>query len=82
MRRDWKRMSSNWGWNGHRLRGRVGHKQERQRHGGRKPPVEWQPWKALEITLAYARMKRAEADERRTGRATGDLIRTQVQWNY
>lgn len=44
--------------------------------------LEWQPWKALEITLAYARMKRAEADERRTGRATGDLIRTQVQWNY
>ena len=44
--------------------------------------LEWQPWKALEITLAYARMKRAEADERRMGRATGDLIRTQVQWNY
>lgn len=44
--------------------------------------LEWQPWKALEITLAYARMKRAEADERRTGRASGDLIRTQVQWNY
>ncbi|MBJ7443562.1 MAG: porin [Sphingobium sp.] len=44
--------------------------------------VEWQPWKALEFTFAYARMKRAEADERRTGRAEGDLIRTQVQWNY
>ena len=44
--------------------------------------VEWQPWKALEFTIAYARMKRAEADERRTGRAEGDLIRTQVQWNY
>ena len=44
--------------------------------------VEWQPWKALEVTIAYARMKRAEADERRTGRAQGDLIRTQVQWNY
>ena len=44
--------------------------------------LEWQPWKALEFTFAYARMKRAEADERRTGRATGDLIRTQVQWNY
>ncbi|MDO7833984.1 porin [Sphingobium sp. HBC34] len=44
--------------------------------------LEWQPWKALEVTLAYARMKRAEADERRTGRAEGDLIRTQVQWNY
>lgn len=44
--------------------------------------LEWQPWKALEITMAYARMKRAEADERRTGRAEGHLIRTQVQWNY
>ncbi|WP_088183334.1 porin [Sphingobium sp. Z007] len=44
--------------------------------------VEWQPWKAFEVTVAYARMKRAEADERRTGRAEGDLIRTQVQWNY
>lgn len=44
--------------------------------------LEWQPWKALEITMAYARMKRTEADERRTGRAEGDLIRTQVQWNY
>ncbi|MEJ5978494.1 porin [Novosphingobium sp. PS1R-30] len=44
--------------------------------------VEWQPWKALELTVAYAKMKRSEADERRTGRAEGDLIRTQVQWNY
>jgi len=44
--------------------------------------IEWQPWKALEFTFAYARMKRAEADERRTGRAEGNLIRTQVQWNY
>jgi phosphate-selective porin len=44
--------------------------------------VEWQIWKALELTVAYARMKRTEADERRTGRAEGDLIRTQVQWNY
>ena len=44
--------------------------------------LEWQPWKALEITMAYARMKRAEADERRSGRAEGNLIRTQVQWNY
>lgn len=44
--------------------------------------VEWQIWKAFELTVAYARMKRAEADERRTGRAEGNLIRTQVQWNY
>ena len=44
--------------------------------------IEWQPWKALEFTLAFARMKRAEADERRAGRARGNLVRTQVQWNY
>lgn len=44
--------------------------------------IEWQPWKALEITLAYSRMKRTEADERRTGRAEGSLFRGQVQWNY
>lgn len=44
--------------------------------------LEWQPWKALEFTVAYARMKRAEADDRRVGRAEGNLIRTQVQWNY
>lgn len=44
--------------------------------------IEWQPWKALEITLAYARMKRAEADERRSGRAEGSLFRSQIQWNY
>jgi hypothetical protein len=44
--------------------------------------LEWQPWDALEFTVAYARMKRTEADERRMGRAEGNLIRTQVQWNY
>ncbi len=44
--------------------------------------VEWRPVRALELTLAYAHMNRREADERRLGRAMGDLIRTQVQWNY
>lgn len=44
--------------------------------------VEFQPLKELELTLAYARMKRAEADERRTGRAQGDVLRAQLQWNY
>ncbi|MBC2666090.1 porin [Novosphingobium flavum] len=44
--------------------------------------VEFQPLKELELTLAYARMKRAEADERRAGRAVGDLLRAQLQWNY
>ena len=44
--------------------------------------VEWQAVDALELTLAYAHMKRREADERRLGRAEGDVIRTQIQWNY
>ncbi|MGF7154534.1 porin [Novosphingobium gossypii] len=44
--------------------------------------VEWAPIKPLELTLAYARMKRAEADERRSGQAEGDVLRAQLQWNY
>lgn len=44
--------------------------------------VEFQPARALELTLAYAWMERLEADERRTGRAEGQVIRTQLQWNY
>lgn len=44
--------------------------------------VEWQFMKAMELTVAYANMKRSEADERRTGRAKGDLIRTQLQFSY
>jgi phosphate-selective porin len=44
--------------------------------------VEWHFAESLELTLAYARMKRREADERRFGRATGDLIRTQLQFSY
>ncbi|WP_433910112.1 porin [Sphingomonas yabuuchiae] len=44
--------------------------------------AEIQLVEALELTLAYARMERREADSRRTGRATGDLIRTQLQFTY
>jgi hypothetical protein len=44
--------------------------------------VEWHFLDALELTVAYANMKRREADERRTGRAKGNLIRTQLQWSY
>lgn len=44
--------------------------------------IEFQPVPALEWTIAYARMERAEADERRTGRAKGDVLRTQLQLNY
>jgi hypothetical protein len=44
--------------------------------------VEWQIFDSLEFTVAYANMKRREADERRFGVAKGNLIRTQLQWNY
>ncbi|MDJ0276183.1 porin [Sphingomonas sp. 2R-10] len=44
--------------------------------------IEFQPVPALEWTIAYARMDRAEADERRLGRAEGDVFRTQLQLNY
>lgn len=44
--------------------------------------VEWTPIKPIEFTLAYSRMKRAEADERRSGQARGDVLRAQIQWNY
>ncbi|MCX7283623.1 MAG: porin, partial [Novosphingobium sp.] len=44
--------------------------------------VEWLPMKELEFTVSYSNVTRNEADERRTGRAKGDLVRAQVQWNY
>ncbi len=44
--------------------------------------IEFQPTPPLELTIAYAQMDRAEADERRTGRAEGSVLRTQLQWNY
>jgi hypothetical protein len=44
--------------------------------------IEFQPVIPLELTLSYARAKRREADERRTGRAEGDILRAQLQWNY
>lgn len=44
--------------------------------------VEWLPLKEFEVTMAYARTRRAEADERRSGVARGDLLRAQLQWNY
>lgn len=44
--------------------------------------IEFQPIEELELTLAYADMTRREADERRFGRAEGDVIRAQLQWNY
>lgn len=44
--------------------------------------IEFQPIDPLELTIAFADMTRREADERRIGRAEGQLIRTQLQWNY
>ena len=44
--------------------------------------VEWLPMKELEIAVSYSNVTRSEADERRTGRAKGDVVRAQVQWNY
>jgi len=44
--------------------------------------LEWRFMEQLEVTAAYAHTKRLEADERRTGRAEGDLIRTQLQFSY
>ncbi|MCC2979209.1 MULTISPECIES: porin [unclassified Sphingomonas] len=44
--------------------------------------IEFQPIEPLEVTIAYADMTRREPDERRLGRAEGQLIRTQLQWNY
>lgn len=44
--------------------------------------VEWQIIKPLELTFAWAHMERSEADERRPGQAEGEVLRTQLQWNY
>ncbi|OYX76263.1 MAG: porin [Sphingomonadales bacterium 32-65-25] len=44
--------------------------------------IEFQPTPPLELTLTYGRAKRREADERRSGRAEGDILRAQLQWNY
>jgi hypothetical protein len=43
---------------------------------------ELTPIKPLELTFAYAHMKRREADERRSGQAEGDVLRAQLQWSY
>jgi hypothetical protein len=42
--------------------------------------VEWQMMKALEVTLAYSTMDRTNVGN--LGQASGDMIRTQLQWNY
>ncbi|MBE0468968.1 MAG: porin [Methyloprofundus sp.] len=44
--------------------------------------VEWQIMKELELTFAYANMSRKEISSSRSGQAEGDMIRTQLQWNY
>jgi Phosphate-selective porin O and P len=42
--------------------------------------VEWQLMRALEVTLAYSTMDRTAV--KTLGQASGDMIRTQLQWNY
>jgi hypothetical protein len=44
--------------------------------------VELTPIKQLEFTLAFSRMQRREADERRSGQAEGNVLRAQLQWTY
>jgi Phosphate-selective porin O and P len=44
--------------------------------------IEFQPTAPLELTLTYGHAKRREADERRSGRAEGDILRAQLQFNY
>ncbi|KQQ18285.1 porin [Methylobacterium sp. Leaf123] len=44
--------------------------------------IEFQPIKSVELTLAYANMRRREANVGRFGRANGDLFRGQLQINY
>jgi len=44
--------------------------------------VEWQVFKELELTLAYADSKRSEADITRVGQAERQLLRAQMQWNF
>jgi hypothetical protein len=44
--------------------------------------VEFQVMTPLELTFTYGHAKRREADERRSGRAEGDIVRVQAQWNY
>lgn len=43
---------------------------------------ELQVDKALELTASYGWASRREPDERRLGRAEGEFIRLQAQWNY
>ncbi len=44
--------------------------------------LEFQIDPALEITTTYGWASRKEADERRFGRAEGQIVRVQAQWNY
>ena len=44
--------------------------------------IEFQPTPPVEFTLSYGHAKRREPDERRQGRAEGDLLRAQIQFNY
>ena len=38
--------------------------------------------KEFELVVSYANINSSEADDRRFGRAKGEVLRAQVQWNY
>jgi hypothetical protein len=44
--------------------------------------IEFQPTPPIELTISYGNAKRREPDERRQGRAEGELLRAQLQFNY
>jgi hypothetical protein len=44
--------------------------------------VEWQPWSALELSFAYAKMRRTDVSTAPYNVVKGDLLRLQLQVNY
>jgi Phosphate-selective porin O and P len=44
--------------------------------------AEWQFTKSLEITIAYARSRRTDTQTAPYAIREGDIVRTQLQWNY
>jgi hypothetical protein len=44
--------------------------------------IEWQPSKAIEISLAYANMRRTDVKRTPYPSIRGDVVRVQLQWNY
>lgn len=44
--------------------------------------AEWQFGKALELTIAYARSRRTDTQTAPYAIREGDIVRTQLQWNF